>query len=541
LHLTLARTARDLGDASEAIRSLRAAVALDPEQPHVWKDLYEAYASRDDWRGAIEALVRMAHAEREPSELSALFLRIGEIYEGKLDDLERAEAAYRRALEYGPPLKTHRKLASLYERHGDHAKAASTLEALIETCEDKAEAKELSLRLARVLDAQKLYRECEELLDRVRRDWPTDLDVIRALADLYAHQGARAAHALHLNRAIADLRDAFVNDPSDERTLPTLVEVYRWQSRLDAARATASVATALGIARLDVAKVVDAAGAIPGAGKAAFDPMLDDILAPDALQPATRAVLEHASPVFEKVSKLETSWVLSSRRVPDRDPRIAAPLRRAKEWLGREVTVYETDKLGRVCFPVQSEPLEILMGRRLLDACTEDECLFLLLRAGKVSLAGLGVVTRVEMEHLATLLRSIRFAFDLDPMATASKQEATVAARISKAIGKKEREALLPLVRAASTRPDYEARRIALAACELGDRAALVATGSVPAGMGALLKMAGVSRPMTGPTNVRAAGLARVEEALGLVLFGLSEEHFEARMRTGADRKDLAR
>jgi hypothetical protein len=66
-----------------------------------------------------------------------------------------------------------------------------------------------------------------------------------------------------------------------------------------------------------------------------------------------------------------------------------------------------------------------------------------------------------------------------------------------------------------------------------GNRAALLATGSLRAGLSALVKLTGV--------NVDAAVLApvilQVEEARELLHFAISEAHFEARHRAGADRR----
>ena len=46
---------------------------------------------------------------------------------------------------------------------------------------------------------------------------------------------------------------------------------------------------------------------------------------------------------------------------------------------------------------------------------------------------------------------------------------------------------------------------------------------------------------MTGRPDVRRAAITRADRARALVLFALSEEHFEARVRTGADESEPVR
>jgi hypothetical protein len=64
------------------------------------------------------------------------------------------------------------------------------------------------------------------------------------------------------------------------------------------------------------------------------------------------------------------------------------------------------------------------------------------------------------------------------------------------------------------------------------NRAGLLATGSTPAAANALCRLAG----MVSITRTNTMSIAQVAEARDLVMFSISEAHFEARQRAGVDR-----
>jgi hypothetical protein len=69
-----------------------------------------------------------------------------------------------------------------------------------------------------------------------------------------------------------------------------------------------------------------------------------------------------------------------------------------------------------------------------------------------------------------------------------------------------------------------------MAASELGDRIGQIATGSVPAALNALLKLAGETSP-SNDVAARVASTKRSPEAHSLIAFAISEAHFDARKR----------
>ena len=78
--------------------------------------------------------------------------------------------------------------------------------------------------------------------------------------------------------------------------------------------------------------------------------------------------------------------------------------------------------------------------------------------------------------------------------------------------------------------PEYDPTKLAMAASEMGDRIGLLATGSVPAALNALLKLAGETNAGS-DVAARVASTKRSPEAHSLIAFAISEAHFEARKR----------
>src|SRR5690606_13318165 len=116
------------------------------------------------------------------------------------------------------------------------------------------------------------------VLEEARKNAPTDLQVLRALAELYQRQNAANAMAMHLNRAVNDFRHALEADLGDAPAWLGLVEVLTWRGDADAASTSASAAQALGIVDVEMSKLVDARGAAPALGGAAVAELLDEII-----------------------------------------------------------------------------------------------------------------------------------------------------------------------------------------------------------------------------------------------------------------------
>ncbi|MBX3252152.1 MAG: hypothetical protein KF901_33570, partial [Myxococcales bacterium] len=538
LHEAQAELALSLGERARAIEALKAALALEPQRLEALRRLARVSIDSEDWRGAAEALIRIARLRQDRDELRWVFFTLGDIYDRYLPDPKRADAAWRRVLKLVPDdLETLDRLAALHEREHAFGEAIPLVRELHDKEIDPDDKARHLLRLARAHENAGDARSAEQVLDHARKDAPTDLVILRAMADLYERQGAPAARAMHLGRAAGDFRRLLDDDPISDVGWAGLVEVLDWKQRPDAARACASVAVALGVRDVALGRRLDAAGGIPGAGAAVADADLRDAVAPKMLARTVFEVFRLAGEAFDKAFPFDTrAW--RAEKLPTRgNPLRDEALEIARLFGIQDVQLLVTSAAPRLCVPVGDRPATLLLGNELAASTTPAERAFLFARALAVCHAGLSVAMRSQPEQLSLLVAGLLKG--IDPLYAPADLEARAledaAKRIGKAIPRKNRDPLGPLAIEMAGAPGFDARRLAVHAAELGDRLALLALGTIPAALGGLLVLAGAKPP--DEPSARAAAFRKVPEAWGLVRFAISDAHFDARQRAGADRR----
>ncbi|MBW2460493.1 MAG: hypothetical protein JRH11_02520, partial [Deltaproteobacteria bacterium] len=82
-----------LGDQAGAKEALRAALSFEGENADALKRLAELSLADEDYRGAAEALIRLARVRKDSEELHWVFFTLGKIYDDNMPDSRRAEAA----------------------------------------------------------------------------------------------------------------------------------------------------------------------------------------------------------------------------------------------------------------------------------------------------------------------------------------------------------------------------------------------------------------------------------------------------------------
>ncbi len=529
-----ARVAEELGDRRSARDSLRAALTIDPERPEALKHLAELSLAEGDWRVAAESLIRIARLRQDRDELRWVFFTLGDIYDEHMPDPKRAEAAFRRVLKLVPEdLEALDRLARLFEREQLYDKAIDTLQELADCEIDPDEQRRHRLRLAHAHEHRGDLRSAEHVLEATRRQEPTNLEVLRAIADLYERQGAQSALAVHLNRAVSDFRRILLEDPADPMAWPGLVEVLEWRQRRDPARAVASAAFALGMADADLTARLGANGSIPGAGASAAVEEMRDLLAPPALNTAVHEVFHLAAEAFDKALPFDPrAW--RAEKASRSHPARSELLRLAQLFDVRDVQLLITKTHPRICAPVSERPVTLLVGEEILSVTDETERAFLFMRALAAANAHLSVAMRSDPADLYLLIAGLLRAYDpnhapagLDPHALED-----MAKRVYKGIPRRVRDEVGPLAIEMGGAPGFDAAKLRAAAAELGDRVALLALGSLKGALDALVKMnAGP------PPTDRISAVRGVPEAWSLLHFALSDTYFEARHRADCDRQ----
>ncbi|MEC7525602.1 MAG: hypothetical protein VYE22_37315 [Myxococcota bacterium] len=535
LYLEQAELRKSISDVTGAKASLRSALGLEPERIEALRDLAELCLEDEDWRGAAEVLIRIARIRKEREELRWVFFTLGDIYDQHMPDPRRAEAAFRRVLKLLPrDVPAMERLAKLYEREGQLENAAQMLAQLAQLDVDPDSNRGHRLQLAAVHERLGDARKAEQVLDEARKNAPTDLGVLKGLADFYDRQGASNALAMHLGRAVNDFRHALEADLGDAAAWPGLVEILQWRGQTDAAACAASAAQAVGVMDVEMSKLVDARGAAQGVGQAAAKSDLDELLAPPALNAPTRAVFKLAGDALEKALPFDVA-AYRAQKVDGRDTSIRPLANEVSRWFGfGAYELYVTSAAPRVCVPVHSNPCTLLIGSELIGITDDREKLFVLARAFRIAKAQLSVVVRAQPHEVNALLGGLVQSYDPHhaPAGVDPSHLAEAARRVSKHVNRKVRDELGPLVYEMAGRPGYDPAGLAMAASEWGNRVGLLASGSAPAGISALAKLSG-ERELPADTPARLALVTRFPEASALLEFAISDAHFEARRRSG--------
>ncbi|MCS6856907.1 MAG: tetratricopeptide repeat protein, partial [Sandaracinaceae bacterium] len=535
LPLLQARLCEEGGDRMGARNALRKAIEAMAEaegsQEHLaaLRKLAELSLEDEDYRAAGESLVNLARYSRDPSELRWIFFELGTIYDKHVPDAKRAEAAYRRVLKLAPgDGEALARLVSLYRREGNIQQAVETLEELLKAEMDPDRARSHRLELARIYEESGDLRRAEQVLEATRRNHPTDLEAIRALADFYRRQQAHPALAMHLNRAAQDFRTALAKDWSDEAAWVGLVEVLLWRGRHDAASAVASAAVAAGIVNSEIGKLVNESGAAPPCRSRLDSPEVADAIAPPELPSATREFFSVLSPFLDRMYPYDLRSQ-RAERLSSRDALLSRLVQGIGQGLGSpELEVWVAPGSPRLCTNVATKPPQILVGRDLL-AASQDELIFLLTRAGYLAKSGLGLLPRIPLSELGLIFAS--FASRLDPGLASSVDPSLLqefSRRLQRHVPRKHFEDLAPLALEGWGAIGAEPARLVTAAFEMANRIALLFGGSVPGALSALARLAGLGLDPTERSISKMIGLSEVRSLLS---FAISESHFEARRR----------
>ncbi len=535
LLLEKAAQRRARGDLDGVIDALRECLELDPQHFVALGQLVDAHRQAEDWQGASEALIRIARLKRSIEEQAWAFAQLGEIYHEHLGDLERAEASLRRAHELQPVhVETLDRLASVLALGGKAREAARLLEELVRRASTVEQACDYRIRLAGAAEQAGQARQAELMLEALRADYPTEPDVILALADFYERQSDAPAEAMHLNRAVNDLRTAIDAQPGNEVSWTTLVRVLHRRHGPGPASCAASAAIAMGHpASLFEGDVTPRHEAL-GAPKTPLPAVVDAVAAPTGLPPTVRRLFTLCEHSFDKVLPFDAAaWRL---RKPSAEHRLLIEEAGAvAEALGISEPRLKVTYIAPVaCIPISGDPPTLVVGGHLHEMTTPQERVFLFARALKVA-----------ANHLAPALRARPGELDLALLALLQGHEGGRAhgsdprqiqelrKKLLKAVSRRWRDEVESLVLELRGNSSFSTRSAAFAVSQLGSRVALTLTGDVPAAVNALLKMAGHAVPKN--DSGRLDAIRETPEAWAVIQFAISDAHFEARAQAGVD------
>jgi len=532
LLLDKARQRRERGDVEGVIEALDECLELDPHHFAALEELVDTHRAAEDWQGAAEALIRIARLKRSTDEQIWAFSQLAETYDVHLHDLPRAEASLRRVAKLAPTnLEILDRLASVLSRQDKAHEAASLLDALARHATDDAQKRDYRIRLACAVEAAGEARQAELMLEKLRAEQPAEADVILSLADYYQRQGAGPAEAMHLNRALSDLRRAIEAHPDDEASWTTLVRVLNRRHGPGPASCAASAAIAIGHpASLFEGDATGRGEALGGPASVPLPTVVDEIVSPPALPEALRRLFALCEQSFDKVLPFDAgAWRLSKPAGPHRD--LVEEAGAVAEALGiSEPRLKMTYVAPAACMPIAGSPPTIVVGGNLHQITTPEERIFLFARALKIASNHLAPALRARPEDLDTALLALLQSRAQQPE---SRQTQDLRKRLLKAVPRRSRDEVESLVLEVRGNPDFSTRAVPFAIAELGDHTALTLTGDVPSAVSALLKIAGHDAPVGAAARLNA--VRETPEAWAVVRFAISDAHFEARTRAGVD------
>ncbi|MDB4985244.1 MAG: hypothetical protein JWN04_422 [Myxococcaceae bacterium] len=531
----LAALEEQRGDRAAARRALRDALVHDAESLPVWRDLAKLGERAENHPEHVEGLSAVVRLSRDPLELRDALLELGQVYENQIGDVARAEAAYQRVLKLGPRNTTAlERLARLYRASGSHDLAADALLQLSRSATEPRQKRDVTLQLASWKEEQGDIREAEELLEALRRTHPTDALVLSTLTSLLRRTNAHVALAMHLNRAVNDLRHALITRFDDPELWLAIVAMLVERGRLDVASQCAATAQALGVQAPELEKEERSLAEREGIGAAAMSELFDDLVFPEHAPPGLRIVFRHAAEALNRTTPLDLH-TLGAEKLDKRHPLRSIIAEQARWVAHRDIEVFVSAELPYAFVPIQDAPVQLLVGQALIDSLSEDEQRFLVARALKIARAQMSISCRIGPQQLELLLHGLvraQVASHAPPFLELSALD-DAARRVAKHLSKRAQSELVPslLELTYAGIPRFDATSVYGVASAAGSRAGLLATGNIDAALSALIKLSGMSLENAGP----AARVAQVEEARELVSFAISDAYFEARTRAGKE------
>ncbi len=526
LEVTRGRALADVGDRDAAKRALASALDANPDHADALDAFADLCAAEGDWTGAEQAWIRLARHVAEPERQAEIYRKLGELYDSELDNPARAELSYREVLKRQPnDVAAMERLVHVYGKLGQGDKAVQMASDLVERAQSPEDKRDRMIALAQVHElVLGDRRTAEATLDKARKAAPHDGTVLRALAGFYERNHEDRALGVLLDRAATDARRALGTGRFDTSFFEVLATVAELRGGADAA----AVATAT-IAALDGREET----AVHGAGPAAGDVRLDELLAPDLLTLPLRALLRKAGDALDAAYPVDLRG-LRAAPLPTEAQHFQGQVQQLASAFGiNALQVFVSPGIGSTCMPVSSNPPQIVFGKELIDSDDDAARYFLLVRSLKILQAHAATLSRtppIELWPVTAAFLGV-FATNWQPQGVDAKRFAEARARIQPAIPRNLDNDVPVLALEVIGSIGNRASQLGTTIHEWGSRAALLALGNPSAALRGVAVAAGQVIPESGTERVK--WIVRHPEARDLAVFSVSEQYAEARRRLG--------
>jgi tetratricopeptide (TPR) repeat protein len=525
LEVELSRALADMGDVVRAKARLTGALRSAPDHTTALGAMADLCEEEGDWAGAEQALVRLARLLSDPKEQRVVYERLGELYSVRAPNLSRAEVALREVLKRAPDDRAARvKLVDVYRRQGDVPRAVEVQQELVAAETDP------DARLASLIELAKIHedvgrdpRRSEQVLDSARKEFPTSVVALRALAEFYARQRQMPAMQILLDRAAGDARRAFAQG----RFVPSLFQVLHAAFELRGKRDAAHVVAAT------LAAVEGQPATLRGGDATALDPRLDDLLAPELVSPAFRTVLARAGDALDASTPVDRAALKAVPLQPG--TALAAAVGAIATVIGLgSLQVLVSPVLGRVAVPVSTVPPTLIVGEGLAKVTNERTRAFVLARALKMIVARSSTLLRAPASDVEWLVAGLFNAYNPTyvPQGMDPKRVAGISARIAPGLSRNLDPTVGVIALEAAGMVGAQWPDLAHAVHSWASRAALLAVGDPNAALDGIAWGLDEDGAPT-DSEERAAWIARSREARDLMTFSVTDAYAEARAQVG--------
>lgn len=526
LEVTRGRALAEVGDRTAAKEALAAALDANPDHADALDVFAELSAADGDWQSAEQAWIRLARHLSEPERQAEVYRKLGDLYDDELGNPARAELSYREVLKRQPnDVGALERLVGVYSKLGQGEQAAQTAEELVSRAQSPEETRDRTIALAGVYErAQGDRRKAEATLDKARKAAPQDGVLLRAAAEFYHRGGEERALAVLLDRSAADARRALATGRFDASFFEVLGTVAELRGGADAA--TVAAAT---IAALEGREEA----AVRGAGPAAGDARLDELLAPELLTLPLRALLRKAGDALDAAYPLDLR-ALRAAPLPAQAHEFLGHVRQVASAFGiNALEVFVSPMVGPSCLPVSSNPPQIVFGTELLESPDDAARYVVLIRTLKILQAHASTIARTAPIDLWPLTAAFLgvFATNWQPQGVDAKRFAEARQRIQPAIPRNLDDDVPILALEVIGSIGNRASQLATTVNQWGNRAALLAIGSPSAALRGVATTLNQELPASGAE--RAKWVVRHPEARDLAVWSVSEPYAEARRRLG--------
>ncbi|MFO0589855.1 MAG: hypothetical protein U0441_20105 [Polyangiaceae bacterium] len=526
LEVLRGRALADVGDPAAAKRALAAALDANPDHVEALSAFADVCATEEDWVGAEEAWIRLARLASEPAQQIAIYNKLGELYDERLPNPERAELSYQEILKREPANEGAReKLVALYKRTGDTAKALEQQTVLINNAEAPEAKCKRTTELASIYEAMGDAKKAEATLLGARKTYPKDDVALVALAGFYQRTNQAQAANVLLDRAVTDARRALGAGRFEPYLFSTLATVADIRGKADAAR-TATVA---------VAALEGNDARLEAVGGTAGDPALDELLAPEVITPAFRELLLRSGPVLDTAVPFDLGAIRATP-LPPQQSDIADEVTSLAGYYGlTDVRVLVSSALGAVCVPATSHPPTIVFGQALVSSPRTEVRTFLVHRALKVLQINAGAFARTAPIDLWPLLAAFLRAYSptFQPQGVDAGKLNDFYGRVTRALGGKPDPQLGALAADVIGTIGNRASTLGTAVNGWGNRTGFLAVGDANAALAGIAWSSGNTNAPPASGKDRLTWIGRNAEARELMVFTVSDAFAAARTRAG--------